>query len=203
MFRRHPPLLAAACGTAAILALAACAGSTPKAPATQEKENEEKLVKFARCLRDHGVNVSIPTESGRGGLRGQRDQPAGDGSGPKRLQALPAFGAGEEPDPAGKVAREEAVLKFAKCMREHGITVHVSAAGGGGTIQLQCEGSGAERGPNPESPAFQAAQKACQGLFPFKGGAGPIPGGTPGGAPSTNGAKGGHGGSGASLALGG
>ena len=33
--------------------------------------------------------------------------------------------------PQEKVAREEAVQKFAKCMREHGIEVQASTAGGG------------------------------------------------------------------------
>src|ERR1700687_332204 len=58
-----PP--AVLCAVGATLLLAACGGSGPKATATQE--NEEKFVKFARCLREHGVNVS--TGSGKGQLR--------------------------------------------------------------------------------------------------------------------------------------
>jgi hypothetical protein len=104
----------------------------------------------------------------------------------------------ENLSPQEKVAREEAVQKFAKCMREHGINVHASTAGGG--VQIGIQGGPGAGGPNPESPAFQAAQKACQGLLPFKGGG---PGGAPGGGPSTSSAKGGQGGSGASLQLGG
>jgi hypothetical protein len=62
-------------------------------------------------------------------------------------------------------------------MREHGINVHAETSGGLFRIGVHAgPGSG---GPNPESPAFQAAQKACQGLLPFKGG-------HPPGAPSTS-----------------
>jgi hypothetical protein len=184
--------LAALCVVGASLILAACGGSTPKATANQD--NEEKLVKFARCLREHGVNVS--TSGGKGTLKI-------NGTNPNAMQAAqnackryqPSAG-NEKLTPQEKVEREEQVQKFAKCMREHGINVHASTAGGG--VQIGVEGKGG--GPNPESPAFQAAQKACQGLLPFKGG----PGGPPGGGPSTSSAKPGSGsGSGASLQLGG
>jgi len=79
--------------------------------------------------------------------------------------------------PQQKVEREEAVQKFAKCMREHGIKVEVSTQGGGVRIGIHAH-PGAEGGPNPESPAFQSAQQACQKFLPFKGG-GPRPGGPP------------------------
>jgi hypothetical protein len=69
------------------------------------------------------------------------------------------------------VERAEAVEKFAKCMREHGIEVHASSAEGHVSIQIHGGGPGA--GPNPESPAFQKAQSSCQKLLPFKGGKGP------------------------------
>ena len=92
---------------------------------------------------------------------------------------------------------EEKLVKFAKCMREHGINVHASTAGGG--VRIGIEG-GPGRGPNPQSPAFQAAQKACQGLLPFKG---PRGGPSTGGGPSTNSEKGGKGGASYGFALGG
>ena len=75
--------------------------------------------------------------------------------------------------PQQKVEHEEAVQKFAKCMREHGIKVEASAQGGGIQIRIHAH-AGAEGAPNPESPAFQSAQKDCQGLLP---GGGPRAGG--------------------------
>ena len=68
--------------------------------------------------------------------------------------------------PQQKVERAEAVEKFAKCMREHGIEVHASSSEGRVSIQIHGK-PGA--GPNPESPAFQKAQSSCQKLLPFKG----------------------------------
>jgi hypothetical protein len=191
-FRPPRAPLAVLCAVVASLLFAACGGSAPKATGTQE--NEEKLVKFARCLREHGVNVS--TGSGKGQLRINGTNPTAMDAAQNACKRFQPSGGKENLTPQEKVAREEAVQKFAKCMREHGINVHASTAGGG--VQIGVEGKGG--GPNPESPAFQAAQKACQGLLPFKGG----PGGPPGGGPSTSSAKPGSGsGSGAGLQLGG
>src|SRR6202035_821886 len=134
--------------------------------------------------------------AGKGGLRI-------NGSNPNAMQAAQNACKRYQPSagkvkltPQEKVEREEQVMRFARCMREHGINVHASTAGGG--VQIGIEGHG--RGPNPESPAFQAAQTACQKLLPQKG---PGPGGAaPDGGPATSSAKGGQG-SGASLQLGG
>src|SRR6266566_3376539 len=126
---RPNALLAATCAVGASLVLAACGGSAPKATASQD--NEEKFVKFARCMREHGVNVS--TSQGSGGRNLLRI----NGTNPRVLEAAqnackayrPSAGK-ENLTPQERVAREEAVLKFAKCMREHGINVHASTQGG-------------------------------------------------------------------------
>jgi hypothetical protein len=63
---------------------------------------------------------------------------------------------------------EEAAAKFARCMREHGVEVHATAAHGG--VQVGIRGSSGAKGPNqassPDSPVLKAAQEACQGLLP-------------------------------------
>jgi hypothetical protein len=194
-FRLNAPL-ATACAVAVSLLLVACGGSTSKATATQE--NEEKLVKFAKCMREHGLSATTSTGSGGAGLRiqGAKLNPQAMEAAQNACKRYQPSAGKENLTPQQKVEREEAVMKFAKCMREHGINVHASTAGGGVQIQIHREGAGGERGPNPESPTFQAAQKACQGLLPFKGG-GPGPGQT------TSGVNGAKGGSGPSLAIGG
>ncbi len=176
-------LLAIAAVAVAACALAACGGKSPSNPAAAEQSRERgaevKLARFAKCLREHGLETktsSGPGHQGFGiGLKGSGGQ--------AKMEAAQRACARYRPEaekvklsPQEKVAREEAVLKFAKCMREHGVDVHASTADGGVQIRIGGPGQGA-RGPNPESPAFQAAQKACQGLLPlFKHG----PPGAPG-----------------------
>jgi hypothetical protein len=58
-------------------------------------------------------------------------------------------------------------IKFADCMRSHGVPNFPDPSAGGG-IQI-----GSSSGINPKSPAFQSAQNACAKLMP---GGGPLRG---------------------------
>lgn len=60
------------------------------------------------------------------------------------------------------------LLKFSQCMRAHGLPNFPDPGAGGG---LQFTPSS---GMNPQSPAVQAAQKACRKLMPGGGPGGPI-----------------------------
>ena len=63
---------------------------------------------------------------------------------------------------SAKLASDQA-LKFSDCMRAHGVS-NFPDPGSGGGIQVT-PGSGL----NPQSPAFQAARKACGKLLPGGG----------------------------------
>ena len=204
--RRTQLALLAALGAIAVsLILAACGGSTSASSAADteqanEQKAETKLADFAKCMREHGINAETATTPGGG--RGLKVSPRSGGPhGPQQFEAAEKACARYRPEPKQvnlspqqKVEHEEAVQKFAKCMREHGIKVEASAQGGGIQIRIHTH-PGAEGAPNPESPAFQSAQQACQKLLPFKGG-----GPRPGGPPSTNG-SGSKGGQAGGLAL--
>jgi hypothetical protein len=61
--------------------------------------------------------------------------------------------------------REQALLDYAECMRDHGIDMpdpQISSEDGGG-ILIQQEGDGADM--NPESEEFQQADEACQPIL--------------------------------------
>lgn len=55
-------------------------------------------------------------------------------------------------------------LQYSQCMRAHGVPNFPDPSGSGGGIQIKI-GSGV----NPSSPAFEAAQNACQKLLPGGG----------------------------------
>jgi hypothetical protein len=60
--------------------------------------------------------------------------------------------------------REEALLDYAQCMRDHGVDMpdpQISEDGSGGILIEQREGSGMD----PESEEFQAAQKECESIL--------------------------------------
>ena len=51
---------------AAAFALSACGGSDPASPADARAKAEQAQLKFARCMREHGVNVPDPKPDARG-----------------------------------------------------------------------------------------------------------------------------------------
>jgi hypothetical protein len=158
--------------------LAACGGSdSPSASnsAAKEQSNEQKaeakFADFARCLREHGVSAEAISHPGGG--QGLKLGPGNAARSPATMEAAQQACARYRPEaqrvnlsPQQKVEREEAVQKFARCMREHGIRVEGSA--GGGAVRIIGHGSPGSGGPNPESPRFQQAQSACQKLLPGK-----------------------------------
>jgi hypothetical protein len=175
MFRRSPLApLAVLCVAGVSLLLAACGGSSPSSTssAASEQQAEVKFADFAKCLREHGIEAETATGPGGEG-HGLRIKGAG---GPAKMEAAQKACKKYQPEPQKldlspqeKVERAEAVEKFAKCMREHGIEIHASSSEGRVKVQIGgANGPGA--GPNPESPAFQKAQSSCQGLLPFKKG---------------------------------
>lgn len=177
----RPVLASAGAIVAAAMTLAACGGSDSSSPSgaagkerSQEQQSETKLADFAKCMREHGVDAEF--QSGQDG--GIRIKGSGNGSGPQSMEAAQKACARYQPQPKHvnlspqqKVEREEAVDKFAKCMREHGIKVEASTQGGGVQIRIHNHRGSGE--PNPESPGFQQAQTTCQKLLP---GGGPSPG---------------------------
>lgn len=148
------------------LALAGCGSSSPSGAAAWlggAGEEGAKLADFTRCMREHGVQAEIATPPGGGqAVKIGAKAPVGRGKMEAAQKACRRYSPKPRKvdlSPQQRVEREEAVQKFARCMREHGIEVHASAAGGG--IQIQIHGQPGS-GPNPNSPGFQAAQSTCQ-----------------------------------------
>ncbi len=164
-------LLAVIAALAPISALAACGGAgsatnAADAEHASERRDEQKATEFAKCLREHGVNASASSSGGGFQLRIQ----GAPGSGKQSMLGAQKACAKYRPEPKKiklspqeKVKREEEVLKFAKCMREHGIDIHTEV--GGGKVAIGIQGGSSGGGPNPASPAFQSAQKACSGYM--------------------------------------
>jgi hypothetical protein len=135
--------------TCCALAIAACGSSSPPMGTTASTPVTAAL-KFAECMRSHGVtNFRDPTPNGGGSTIGKVDkrspafriaQERCRGLQAAIAAAKPATSSGEQ-------------LRYAECMRRHGVTNFPDPLPGGGfsfpsTI-------------NPQSPTFQAADNAC------------------------------------------
>jgi hypothetical protein len=169
------------------------AADTPGTTTAPAKDPKEAALDFARCMREHGVEMDDPDISGDGRVA-IRIRP-GDGGGPADDAAVkacqPAMDAAmqqstKKMDPAEEARMRENALAFARCMREHGIDVP-DPTFDGGVMKGRIAGGPGTDGPDPDSPAFQEAQKACEALV----GPGGLmlhrsePGGGPGAGAST------------------
>ncbi len=156
-------------GLACALALGAC-GSSARKP-TADANGYSQSLKFAACMRSHGVsNYPDSSPSGRGtvlkitpgsGLNPQ--SPSFRSAQQACAKLMPgAFGA----PPQMSASQYRSALKFAGCMRSHGLSSFpdparsVSASAGPIFVVRGMEfelGSGL----NPASPAFTRAAAAC------------------------------------------
>jgi hypothetical protein len=184
------PLILAALGAA--LALGACGGSNDNGGGASNKSQGDKAfegaLNYAKCMRDHGIDVPDPQRVGSGGIK--MTMKGGPGADNAKMQAAQKdcqkymkAGGGRAVSAAEKAKVQNAMLAYAKCMRQHGVNMpdpKFSNGGGGVTFELGGRGKkgGSTGGPNPESPAFKKADEACHGKLAD------LPKGGPGGGPS-------------------
>jgi hypothetical protein len=177
-----------------VAALAGCGsgGGTASASSDQQKAEKARL-DFARCMRQHGVNLPDPTGNGPGEInirikdrvntaQFQRAQQACD----KYLQAArPKLSA------ADRAKFRDAFVKFSSCMRKEGINLPDPSTSGGGGPQQSANGSA---GPTPgagptrqamiggakinlDDPRVRTAMEKCRKLLPNGGPGGKRTGG--------------------------
>ncbi len=156
----------------AIFGLAACggkagddgvaSGGTGKASASaspsQSLDPRDAQLKFAQCMRQNGVNIPDPAPDERGFKITSKDSDRQKvQAAMKKCQQYMQAG-GKLGNPNDPKVRDQ-MLKFAQCMRQHGVDMADPQPGEG--IQLRVnKGSQAKT---------EAAQKACQQYAPGGG----------------------------------
>jgi hypothetical protein len=153
---------AAPSGVATLQSPDTAASSAPSASPSASLDPETARLEFARCMRDHGVDVPDP---GAGG--GVAIAINGDSADAKKTQA--AIEACQQfmgtPGDAPEVdqAMQDNMLAFSKCMREHGVDMPDPVFDGKGGVTVTA-GVG-DGGMDPSSKTFQAAQEACKSIL--------------------------------------
>lgn len=179
---KNPMLLAAL--TAVALAVGACGSGKDNAsgdPKSRQDKAFEGALKFAKCMRDEGIEMPDPKRDANGGIsqvmRGRPGSEAKVQAAQKKCQHFMDVGGGDiQRDPAEEAKHRKALLDYAKCMRQHGIDMP-DPKFEGDKVQLRIGGPGkggsGPSGPNPESAAFKAADKACRPILAKVGDDGP------------------------------
>lgn len=179
--------------TAAALAtaIAACgSSSSSNASGGTSGTQFQARLNLAKCFRSHGINVPDPSSGGgpagggAGIFRSLRNYPQAQITAARQAcsqyfaKAFPQFNL----SPAQRAQVQQQLVKFAECMRSHGVNVPDPTFNGSGAGR----GFGFRRAfgsVDRNSPAFQSAMKACQSLRPQfgrGGGGGAPPPGAPG-----------------------
>jgi hypothetical protein len=145
--------------------------ATASASPTATLSDSERRLKFAACMRDHGVDLPDPTDDGNGGGVAIR---VPDGTDPKSvdaaMQQCKAYLPNGGKPPTLDAAQLEQVRKFAACMRDHGVTNFPDPDADGRLTITGGPGSGLD----PKDPTFAAAMTACQKYQPRPAGGGAI-----------------------------
>lgn len=160
-------LLLAACGsTGGDDGVASVTGDSASGESQErtEADREEAGLKFAECMREHGVDMPDPGTGDEGGLTIQASP--GDYSPEEFEEADEACrhhleGAFEDADPERMQEFQDRALEFAQCMRDNGVEDHPDPEfEGGGRMRMTADQDVFN------DPDFEEAQKACEELMP-------------------------------------
>ena len=127
---------------------------------------EDAMLAFAKCMREHGVDMPDPVINADGGMTVSIGSEGGKPIDQKTMQAadeackdlMPARPDGGPTQMTPE--QQDAMLDFAKCMREHGVDMPDPEFGnGGGTVMIGGDGIAFD------SPTFKAADEACRSIM--------------------------------------
>ena len=185
-------------------------GSDQTAPKDKGKLNpEDAMLAFARCMREHGIDMPDPDTSGGGPGVVKFGSAGTDGSkldsdrqkfqdADKACHDLLGDAGPQNMSPQQRQEAQDQALAFSRCMREHGVNMPDPTFDGQGHVTMKIDSG---RGIDPSDPKFEAAQQACGSTF-GPGGAKGGPGLSVSGGKADGGLKGGSSG-GAVFSVGG
>lgn len=168
---KNPVTIAAL--AAAALALGACGSDGQDNASGQSGQDKafEGALKFAKCMRDEGIDMPDPQQQAGGGIvqklggPGQRLDQAKVEAAQKQCQHFMDAGGGgrQGGDPKEEAEHRDALLAYAKCMRSHGVPMK-DPKFSGNKVEMSIGGGPGDSGPkvNPEGATFKVAEKACR-----------------------------------------
>jgi hypothetical protein len=157
-----------------VAGVAACGSSSPASTSLgsasfNSPARFQARLKLAECFRSHGLNVPDPSPTGGvgAGLRALQNYPQSQirtvlqECHSDAVQAFPALNL----SPAERAQLQQELVKFAECMRSHGVNIPDPTNNGGGAFGFRQ----AFRAVDRNSPAFRSALTACRSTLPRRG----------------------------------
>jgi hypothetical protein len=147
----------------ALTMAALLAGCSDGHPATTKStaDSGDKQVAYARCMRQHGIDMPDPGGSGSLRIQTKKGQTMQD------IQAAMTACRSKSPTNGGSAgaAGKSTVdmVAFARCMRQHGIDMADPQPNGGGGFRFSLPRDA------QSNPHFTTAEQACAKYFPMAG----------------------------------
>jgi hypothetical protein len=161
-------LLAAGCSSGSGgPGVASVASGTPSGGSSATGSVKDRALAYSQCMREHGItDFPDPGPNGQIQLKGGPGSDLNPNS--QRFNAAQRACKSLQPTagPQDQAKQYANGLKYAKCMRAHGITDYPDPNPDGGTRISIAPGSDLD----PRSPLFKAADKACAHLRGDNGG---------------------------------
>lgn len=152
-----PVIALAGCGEApAGPGVASLAGETDSGQASPTASPDS--LKFAQCMREHGVDVSDPDAEGRVMIRSMSGDEAEVEAAHEACGKYMETRLGKGPDDP---ELQDKMLKYVQCMREHGVDMPDPDFSGGKAI--------ISRPRNVDPEVEEKAMKACKDILPGGG----------------------------------
>lgn len=171
---KNPVMIAAL--AAAALALGACGSSKDNASGKAGQSDQDKAyasaLKFAKCMRDNGVDMPDPQKGPGGGIlqrmgseKGAPINEAKVEAAQKRCERFMPTDGGDRKGPGSDPEQRDALLAYSKCMRANGLPTFPDPKFSGNKVQLAIKAKDGSVALNPDSPTFKAAEKKCRPLM--------------------------------------
>jgi hypothetical protein len=146
--------------TAGLALLATACGGAPKvSPPASSQEVAAQVAAYASCLRSHGVAAAVQPD-GTMLIAQTPETRASTQSAEQDCRSLLPPGGLPGPTKAQLAARLARDLKFASCMRAHGVPAFPDPSSHGG-IDIT-----PSMGIDASSPRFRSAQRSCRVYAP-------------------------------------
>lgn len=174
--QRRGPIAAVMAVLLGLAVLAAGCGGGDEASgggATGSSGSLAQLESYAKCMRSHGVSDFPDPTADSGGhvdgfrLSGHGDLDSGNPAYKAAQQSCRSLLPGGSQPPAKSSKEIASEVKWAQCMRSHGVPSFPDPNGQGAFDSSKFDES---------TPAFQAASKACQSLMNAAGSVSAVPG---------------------------